>query len=555
MSKYIMGVHTGHDRGAALIKDNKLIGAISQERLDRNKHSRSYSLPYESMEALIKYFSISWEDLQCIAVAGDAVEIENILDFLRIHFESRYKVNNIPFFPVSHHLAHAYSAYFAAGGGTRLVFVADGGGDYVSDKTEAETLYLGHNGTLTMLERRLQDPPNRKLMDWGNHLYPFMPATLLKKEISLGRKYEQITYLLNFKFGQAGKTMGLASYGKSLIDFSELSYKDLSFSLHYEDILKEIYIQEKQSNLSHDEYLSIYGADVAATVQEYIENAVISLIMNLCNKYQIRDISLAGGLFLNCLLNHKIVEFSGCNNVYIIPSAGDDGEAMGAALAAYSFFEHSNNIEMQLPYLGLDYSKECIERALKSKNIKYYYMDDENLIRKTAELIADGKIVGFHRGRTEVGPRALCHRSILADPTNPEMKNILNRRVKHREDFRPFAPVVTFEDQFEIFNLKQDSPFMLLAATVKEEYRAKIPAVTHVDNTARVQSVKSNEEPFVYNLLKEFKKVKGVPVLLNTSFNVAGEPVVETPEDVIQTFLKTEIDAVVIDNYIAYKYD
>lgn len=406
-----------------------------------------------------------------------------------------------------------------------------------------------------MLERRLQDPPNRKLMDWGNHLYPFMPATLLKKEISLGRKYEQITYLLNFKFGQAGKTMGLASYGKSLIDFSELSYKDLSFSLHYEDILKEIYIQEKQSNLSHDEYLSIYGADVAATVQEYIENAVISLIMNLCNKYQIRDISLAGGLFLNCLLNHKIVEFSGCNNVYIIPSAGDDGEAMGAALAAYSFFEHSNNIEMQLPYLGLDYSKECIERALKSKNIKYYYMDDENLIRKTAELIADGKIVGFHRGRTEVGPRALCHRSILADPTNPEMKNILNRRVKHREDFRPFAPVVTFEDQFEIFNLKQDSPFMLLAATVKEEYRAKIPAVTHVDNTARVQSVKSNEEPFVYNLLKEFKKVKGVPVLLNTSFNVAGEPVVETPEDVIQTFLKTEIDAVVIDNYIAYKYD
>lgn len=547
-----MGVHTGHDRGAALIKDNQLIGAISQERLDRNKHSRSYSLPYESMEALIQYFGISWKDLQCIAVAGDAVEVENILDFLHIHFKKRYGVN-IPFFPVSHHLAHAYSVYYAAGGGTRLVFVADGGGDYISDKAEAETLYLGHNGTLTILERRLQDPPNRKLMDWGNHLYPFMPEALLKKEISLGRKYEQITYLLNFKFGQAGKTMGLASYGKSLVDYSELNYKDLSFSLHYEDVLKEIYLQEIQSNLSHDEYLHAYGADIAATVQEYIENAVISLISNLCNKYQVHDIGLAGGLFLNCLLNHKIIEFSDCNSVYIIPSAGDDGEAIGAALAAYSFFNHSDDIKMHLPYLGLDYSTERIERAFKSKNIKYCHLDDEKLIQKTAELIAGGKIVGFHRGRTEIGPRALCHRSILADPTNPEMKNILNHRVKHREDFRPFAPVVTFEDQFEIFNLKQDSPFMLLAATVKEEYQAKIPAVTHVDNTARVQSVKYDEEPFVYNLLKKFEKIKGVPVILNTSFNVAGDPVVETPEDVIQTFLKTEIDVIVIGNYIAYK--
>lgn len=550
-----MGVHTGHDRGAALLKDNELIGAISQERLDRIKHSRSYLLPYEAMEALLEYFDLSWSDIFCIAVAGDAVEIENILPFLRSHFEKKYEINSIPFLPVSHHLAHAYSAYYSAGGGTRLVLVADGGGDFVSDKTEAESLYLGHNGDLTLLEQRLQDPPNRKLMDWGNHLFPFMPSSLLKKQISLGRKYEQITYLLNFKFGQAGKTMGLASYGKSMIDYDHINYNDLNFSLCYEDILKELYICEKLSGLSHDEFLSKHGSDIAASVQNYIENAVISLCKNLYNKYQIRDLCLAGGLFLNCLLNHKIIESSGYNSVFIIPSSGDDGEALGAALAAYNFFNHTTTIKISLPYLGFDYTNERIEKALKGKNIKFSYLNDNDLANTVAQLIANGKIVGFHRGRTEIGPRALCHRSILADPTNPSMKDTLNRRVKHREEFRPYAPVVTFEDQFEIFDLKADSPYMLLATTVKEKYRSKIPSVTHIDNTARIQAVKNSEEPFLYNLLKEFQKLKGVPVLLNTSFNVAGEPIVETPEDAIQTFLKTNIDVLVLGNYITYKTD
>lgn len=548
-----MGVHTGHDRGAALIKDNQVMGVISQERLDRIKYSRSYLLPYDSMEALIEYFNISWDEISCIAIAGDAVEIENILCFLQFDFQKRYGISNISFFPISHHLAHAYSTYFASGGGTKLILIADGGGDFVGDKTEAESLYLGHDGVITLLEQRLQTPPNRKLMDWGNHLFPFMPSSLRKQQISLGRKYEQLTYLLNFKFGEAGKTMGLASYGQSIVDYSKINLKGLNFSLTYEDILKELYIKELTSNMTHHDFLLKHSADIAATVQSYTENALTTLIDNLCREYQIGNICLAGGLFLNCLANHKVTNSTYCKDVFIIPSAGDDGEALGAALAACVFFGHFQSVEIELPYLGFDYTNERIESAFKSKNLKYSYMDDNELASVVAQLIADGKIVGMHRGRTEIGPRALCHRSILADATNPQMKDILNQRVKHRENFRPFAPIVTYENQFEIFDLKVDSPYMLMAATVKEAYRALLPSVTHIDYTARIQSVKKENEPFIHSLLKKFEEIKGVPVILNTSFNVAGEPIVETPEDVIQTFLKTNIDVIIIGQYVCYK--
>lgn len=548
-----MGIHTGHDRGASLIKDNILVGCISQERLDRIKHSRSYALPYEAMNKLLEYFNLTWEEIDCIGISGDAVESDNIIDFLKKDFIEKCHCN-IPFIPVSHHLAHAYSTYYADGAGTKLILVADGGGDFIGMQTEAESLYLGHNGTITLLEQRLQDPPTRKLLDLGNHYYPFLPTAYRKKQISIGRKYEQITYLLNFMFGQAGKTMGLASYGHSLINYSDLELKDLNFSLSYEDILKELYINEQLASIPHAKYLSEYGADIAATIQSYTEHAITSLISNLCKKYQIYDVCLAGGLFLNCLANHKILEDSNIHRVFIMPAAGDDGQAIGAAMAAYrTYFNESVQVDTAFPYLGFEYSEMDIENTLKSRNLQYIYLEDKQLAVETARYIADGKILGFHRGRTEIGPRALCHRSILADATNPAMKDILNNRVKHREPFRPFAPVVTSESQFEIFDLKADSPYMLLAASVKEKYQAEIPSVTHVDKTARVQSVKKENEPFLYSVLKEFEKIKSVPVILNTSFNVAGEPIVETPEDAVQTFLKTDIDVLIIGNYIVFK--
>lgn len=553
MSKIVMGVHTGHDRGAALIKNGVLIGCISQERLDRVKHSRSYALPYEAMNKLLEYFDLTWNDIDCIGISGDAVESENIIDFIKKDFMEKYHYT-IPFIPISHHLAHAYSTYYSSGADTKLILVADGGGDFVGTQTEAESLYLGHDGTITLLEQRLQDPPTRKLLDFGNHYFPFLPSAYRKKQISIGRKYEQITYLLNFKFGQAGKTMGLASYGHSLIDYSDLELKDLQFSLTYEDILKDLYIHEQLTSCSHTKYLSDYGADIAATVQSYTEKALISLINNLCKKYQIYDVCLAGGLFLNCLTNHKILENSNVHQLFIMPAAGDDGQAIGAAMATYKiYFDECAKTDSNFPYLGFDYSEIEIENALKNRNLQYIHLTNEELATEIANYIADGKILGLHRGRTEIGPRALCHRSILADATNPEMKDILNKRVKHREPFRPFAPVVTYDNQFEIFRLKADSPYMLLATTVQEAYQMKIPSVTHIDKTARVQSVKKEQEPFLYSILKEFEKKTGVPVILNTSFNIAGEPIVETPEDAVQTFLKTNIDILVIGNYIVSK--
>ncbi len=553
MSQYTLGIHTGHDRGVSLIKDNILIGSLSQERLDRIKHSRSYMLPYETMDQILNYFNLEWDDISCIGFSGDAIESSNIMNFLKKDFFSKYGVK-IPFFPIGHHLAHAYSTYYSSGFDTCLILVADGGGDFIGSQAESESLYLGKNGTITLLESRLQSPPIRRLLDLGNHYFPFIPEAIRKKQISIGRKYEQITYLLNFKFGEAGKTMGLASYGSSMIDFSNLQLKDLNFSLTYEDILKEIYVKEMVSSCTHSQYILEYGCDVAATVQCYTERAIISLINNLCRKYNIYNVCLAGGLFLNCLTNHKILEETSVKHLYIIPSAGDDGQSIGAAMAVNKmYFDKSVQMPSSIPYLGVDYPANMIEAVLKSKSLNYTYLTDSVLAAETARLIAEGKIIGLNRGRTEIGPRALCHRSILADATNPSMKDTLNRRVKHREEFRPFAPVVTYEDQFKIFNLKADSPYMLFAATVKEEYIDKIPSVTHIDHTARIQSVKSDEEPFIYQLLKQFEKLKGVPVVLNTSFNVAGEPIVETPESTIETFLKTDIDVLIIQNYIIYK--
>ena len=273
---------------------------------------------------------------------------------------------------------------------------------------------------------------------------------------------------------------------------------------------------ELLSGKSHFDYLNEHKTDIARTIQDYAEKMLIQLIQQLIERYHEHNICLGGGLFLNCLLNHKILEQCPVDNLFIFPACGDDGQSVGNAFAAYKKYFGPTNFQISLPYLGLSYSNDEIELALKHKGLAYQYYDDKKLSIKVAEYIADNKIVGFHRGRTEIGPRALCHRSILANPANPEMKDILNKRVKHREYFRPFAPTVTREKQNEIFELKQNSPYMLLAAKVRKYYRDKIPSVTHIDNTARVQSVSIQEEPFIHSMLLELERLIGVPVVLKT---------------------------------------
>lgn len=344
--------------------------------------------------------------------------------------------------------------------------------------------------------------------------------------------------------------MGLASYGKSLIDFSDINYKDLEYSLKYADYLDDIFVLQQLSNIDYHHYIQENAANIAQTVQEYTEKAVITLIQNLVKKYHSEYLCLGGGLFLNCLLNQKILEACSLKEVFIFPASGDDGQAIGNAFYAYKkHFPQMPNPYVKLPYLGFAYSNSEIENELKAWNLNYRFLEDGTLARMIAQAIFDNKIIAFHRGRTEVGPRALCHRSILANPTNPNMKDIINNRIKHRENFRPFAPVVTKEMEYEIFDLKQSSPYMLFAPIVKKEYRDKLPSITHADNTARVQAVSKETEPFVHLLLNEFAVLSGVPVLINTSFNVAGQPIVESPADAIQTFLNNDMDILVLGNY------
>lgn len=555
MPNYALGIHTGHDRGAAIIKDGDILAAVSQERLDRIKHSRSYDIPYDSIDSLLKYNGLTINDMGCIGFSGDAIEAKSVADFLYKDFIEHYHCNYIPFYAVNHHDSHAYSTYYTSGFEDSLIVVADGGGDYMGNMTEAESVYIGTHGDVIPIEVRKQHPVIRRMSDNGNYIYPYMPQVVKDHEISISRKYEQITYLLGFGWGQAGKTMGLASYGKSLIDFSEQSNLQLSeFSLKYADFLDVLYTMQQTSGMNHFDFIDHNGANIARTIQEYTEKTMTSMINSLIKKYKVNKICVAGGLFLNCLLNHLILTNCPVTDAFFFPASGDDGQAIGNALFAYrKHFGKLSSTRLKTPYLGLSYTNEKIETILQSHNLTYQKLDDCTLAQNLAKEIYSNKITAIHRGRTEIGPRALCHRSILANPTHSEMKDILNNRVKHREPFRPFAPVVTSERQYDIFELKKESPFMLLAPHVKEKYQSYLPSITHVDGTARVQSVSYHQEPFIHTLLCEFEKLSGFPVLINTSFNVAGEPIVESPEDAISTFLKTEVDVLCIGNYLVIK--
>lgn len=547
-----LGIHVGHDRGACLIKDGKVIAAISNERLDRKKYSQSLKLPFDSINALLSYCGISISDVKSIGISGVAFEGDRMLNWYKDELFDYYKCGYIPLYLVDHHDAHAYSTYYSSGQSDSLIFVFDGGGDFTPNMQESESIFIGHEGRVTLLDRRLQNMAVRHMKDEINHVFPLMPEHVQNLEMSIARKYSQITRLLGFGFGEEGKTMGLASFGKPLLDFSNLKYNSLDYSLTYKDIIKDLYTMQQRSNMNFREYIYSERANIAATAQSF--GAVIPIISSYAKKFKAKNICVAGGLFLNCLTNHKLIENLDTANIFFLPSSGDDGQALGSAYYAYIHeFGYNDKFQITLPYLGLSYSDKEIKNAIEKKGLKYHKYTDPELADVLANYISKNKIIALHRGRTEIGPRALCHRSILANPSDPNMKDILNNRVKHREPFRPFAPTTTEEEQYEYFTLKESSPYMLLAAEVKEEYRLKLASITHIDNTARVQAVSKDVEPFIHSLLLKVKKRIGFPIVLNTSFNVAGQPIVESPLDALNTFLSTDIDILVIGNYVIDK--
>lgn len=556
MSKdiYSLGIHIGHDRCAAIVKNGVLIASLAQERIDRIKHSDSSEIPYKVIDALLKYCNIDISVIDYIGFTFSSVNACELEDYYSEELKQYYQTDSFKVIPVGHHLAHAESAFCTSDFTKALILIADGGGDNHGTMTEAETLYIGANNKIYPLESRFQIPPINTIFKKQNFIYPFMNKEHIYNPISIGRKYEQITYLLGFKWGQCGKTMGLASYGKSMFDFSKLKIESLDFDLSFGYLIQEIYAKYLISGLNYHEFINEESANIAQTIQELTETLLIQLVEYITQKYEIYDVCLAGGTFLNCMLNHKLLEKIPRLRLHICPAAGDDGQAVGAAFHAYKSSNRIvHNKSSVLPYLGISYSNEEIKKELDSFHLNYTYYDDKELCKQIAQYIYDNKIVAILKGRSEFGPRALCHRSILANPTWTGMKDHLNKEVKHREYFRPFAPVVTEENALEIFDLKQLSPYMLLACNVKDEFVTKIPSVTHVDQTARVQTVNSLQEPFIHELLLQFEKLSGVPVILNTSFNDNGEPIVESPTDAIKTFLNTKIDLLVLENYVIKK--
>jgi carbamoyltransferase len=552
--KIALGIHIGHDRSVCIIKEGKVIAALAQERVDRVKYSRSSEIPFETIDLLFSYCSLNITDVSCIGLSYDSIEGNTVLDLYKDEFFNHYDCEYIPFILVSHHDAHAHAVYYSSGFEESIIFIADGGGDFINGKQEAESIYIGKNGKITCIAKRLQNIPVRHTIEPINHIYPLMPEYVRNLEISLANKYAQITYLLGFGWGEAGKTMGLASYGKSLLDFSKISFNGLGFSLTYKEIIYQIFALQKLSGMNYKQFIKSERANIANTVQTYVEQAIISISKYYINQYHCANLCLSGGLFLNCLANHKIMNECNINNIFILPASGDDGQAIGSAYCAYiNQFGYSKPFEINLPYLGLSYTDEEIFQVINQKNIGYERYSDNELVKLIAQHIKNNDIVALHRGRTEIGPRALCHRSIIANPTNANMKNILNNRVKHREEFRPFAPTVITEEQFKYFELKKSSDYMLFATAVREEYREKLSAITHIDNTARVQAISKQQEPFIHSLLIEIKKQIGFPIVLNTSFNVAGQPIVESPLDAINTFLTADIDVLVIGNYVLKK--
>ena len=582
-----------HDSAACILKDGKIIAAAQEERFTRKKHDFDY--PFNAIEFVLNYSNLKLSEVDKIVFFEKPfLKFERLLETyvafapkgfssfakamplwvkeklfqkkllfnkLRDH-DKNYKSDKNIFFS-DHHLSHAASAFFPSPYDEAIVITADGVGEWATT-----TVAIGKK----------------------NHLE-------IKKEIhfphSLGLLYSAFTYYTGFKVNSGEyKLMGLAPYGnpiyedkiKKLIDIKT----DGSFRLNQKyfnyatgltmtnDKFDKLFGQKPRN--SSNENIKQFHMDIASSIQKVTEEIMIKLVKAAQKEYKINNLCLAGGVALNCVANGKILQEKIFDNIWIQPAAGDAGGSIGAALAMwYIELKNQRNIDtddsMQGSYLGPEFTNDQIEHQLNQLGANYELFDDENLIDKTAELLSAGYAIGWFQGRMEFGPRALGARSILGDPRSEVMQKNLNLKVKYRESFRPFAPSVIREDLEKWFDINVDSPYMLLVASInskkkiemtkkqKELFgieklnikRSEIPAVTHVDYSARIQTVKPNNNKRYYDLILRFKEKTGCPLLINTSFNVRGEPIVNTPKDAFNCFMGTELDFLVIGNCILDK--
>ena len=582
-----------HDSAACILKDGEIIAAAQEERFTRKKHDPSY--PHNAIEFVLKYANLRLSNVdQIVFFEKPFLKFERLLETyvafapkgfasfskamplwikeklfqknllfnkLKEH-DKNYKSDENIFFS-DHHLSHAASAFFPSPFEDAIILTADGVGEWATT-----TVAIGK----------------------GNKLD-------IKKEIhfphSLGLLYSAFTFYTGFKVNSGEyKLMGLAPYGNPIYEDKILQLVDIkedgTFRLD-QDYFNYATGLTMTSSKFHNlfgqeprnpkyEKLTQFHMDIAASIQKVTEDIMINLSKSIRKEYNIKNLCLAGGVALNCVANGKILKEKIFDNIWIQPAAGGAGGSLGAALALWHLDQGNErkinlNDDMKGSYLGPEFTQNQIEEELKSIGAIYESVNYEKLINFTSEHLSNEKAIGWFQGRMEFGPRALGGRSILGDPRSEKMQKNLNLKVKYRESFRPFAPSILKEDLSNWFNLNVESPYMLLVAEIKSEKkiemteeqkqlfgidklnikRSEIPAVTHVDYSARIQTVtQKNNKPY-YDLISKFKEITGCPVIVNTSFNVRGEPIVNTPTDAFNCFMGTELDYLVIGDCILDK--
>jgi carbamoyltransferase len=592
--KKILGISAFyHDSAASLLIDGEIVAAAQEERFTRKKHDPGY--PYNAIEFVLNYANLKLSEIdQIVFFEKPFLKFERLLETyvafapkgfvsftraiplwikeklfqknllfnkLKKH-DKNYKSDENIFFS-DHHLSHAASAFFPSPFEDALILTADGVGEWATT-----TVAVGN----------------------GNKLD-------IKKEIhfphSLGLLYSAFTYYTGFKVNSGEyKLMGLAPYGNPIYEDKIKQTVDIkndgTFRLdqrYFNYATGLTMTSNKFNNLfgqkprdSQKEKITQFHMDIAASIQKVTEEIMIKLAKSIREEYNIKNLCLAGGVALNCVANGKILKEKIFDNIWIQPAAGDAGGSLGAALALWHLDQGNvrkinPNDDMKGSYLGAEFSQDQIEKELKSIGAIFKTVDYGNLIDQTSNYLSNEKAIGWFQGRMEFGPRALGGRSILGDPRSEKMQKNLNLKVKYRESFRPFAPSILKEDLSNWFNINVKSPYMLLVAEINSEKkiemtndqkklfgieklnikRSDIPAVTHIDYSARIQTVSQKTNKPYYDLISKFKEKTGCPIIVNTSFNVRGEPIVNTPTDAFNCFMGTELDYLVIGNCILDK--
>jgi carbamoyltransferase len=575
----ILGINAYHaNSSAALLCDGRLVTAVEEERFNRVKYAAGF--PANAVRHCLAEAGLRIDEVDHVAVPRNpwarlgtklfyalrmprfALERSRVLArFSGIHEDLARACDVAPerirarFHRVEHHVAHLASAFFVSPFDRAAVLSTDGLGDFAS------TMWATGEGN--------------RLKIHGAVVFPH----------SLGLYYTAISQYLGFwKFGDEYKVMGLAAYGEPSYqrEFRRIVRPDngqgfclgLEYFCHHRTgpqmtwrdsgktpelgRLFSAYLEERLGKTrAAAEAVGKQHQDIAASLQMVLEEAYFRLLNSLSQKTRQKAVCLAGGVAFNCVANGKIFDQTPFSEVYVQPAAGDGGLSVGAACYVnHQILGRPRSFVMDHAYWGPQFTSEAIRLALDSSGISDSFsirkFPEAELVRRTAEHIAGGKIVGWFQGRAEWGPRALGNRSILVDPRRAEMKDVLNRRIKHREPFRPLAPSILEEATAQYFERSHPSPFMNLAYAVRREKRAAIPATTHVDGTGRLQTVSRQTNPLYWALIKECEKLTGVPVLLNTSFN-ENEPIVLNPEQAIDCFMRTQMDVLVMGNYLVEK--